>query len=165
MRHYHISTRMAKIKTMENSKYWGRCKAIHFGKLLVFINTKTKHMRTLWTSSLIRWRRDRLPTPVFLGFPCGSASKESSCNAENLRLIPGLGRSPAEEKSYPLQYSGLENSMDCIVHGVTKSRTRLSNVHFTIYPVQMYNYVQQKTYTIATVQNSTKPETTVDAHQ
>ena len=136
---------MAKIKTVENSKYWGRCKAIHFGKLLVFINTKTKHICTLWTSSLIRWRRDRLPTPVFLGFPCGSASTESSCNAENLDSIPGLGRSPAEEKSYPLQYSGLENT----VHGVTKSQILLSNIHFTIYPVQMYNDVQQKTYTIA----------------
>ena len=45
--------------------------------------------------------------------------------------IPGLGRSPGEGKGYPLQYSGLENSMDCIVQGVTKSQTRLSNFHFT----------------------------------
>ena len=45
-------------------------------------------------------------------------------------MIPGLGRSPGEGNSYPLQYSGLENSMDCIVHGVTKSWTRLSNSHF-----------------------------------
>ena len=65
-----------------------------------------------------RWRRDRLPTPVFLGFPCGSASKESTHNAGDLGLTPGLGRSPEEGKGYPLQYSGLENSMDCIVHGV-----------------------------------------------
>ena len=64
-----------------------------------------------------------LPTPVFLGFPCGSAGKEFSCNAGDLGLIPGLGRSPGEGKGYPLQYSGLENSMDCIVYGVTKSRT------------------------------------------
>ena len=71
----------------------------------------------------ICWRRDRLPTPVFLGFPCGSASKESACNARDLGLIPRLGRSPGEGKGYPLQYSGLENSMDCIDHGVTKSRT------------------------------------------
>ena len=55
--------------------------------------------------------------------------KESSHNAGDLGLIPGLGRSPGEGKGYPLQYSGLENSMDCIVHGVTKSRTRLSNFH------------------------------------
>ena len=64
------------------------------------------------------------------GFPCGSAGKESACNAGDLGLIPGLGRSPGEGKGYTLQYSGLENSMDCIVHGVAKSRTRLSNFHF-----------------------------------
>ena len=55
--------------------------------------------------------------------PCGSAGKESTCNAGDLGLIPWLGRSPGEGKGYPLQYSGLENSMDCIVHGVTKSWT------------------------------------------
>ena len=64
-----------------------------------------------------------LPTPVFLGFPCGSAGKESVCNAEDLDAIPGLGKSPGEGKGYPLQYSGLENSMDCKVHGVAKSQT------------------------------------------
>src|SRR5574337_140293 len=77
-----------------------------------------------------RLRRDRLPTPVFLGFLCGSAGKESAHNARDLGLIPGLGRSLGEGKGYPLQYCGLENSMDYIVHGVTKSRTRLSNFHF-----------------------------------
>ena len=78
----------------------------------------------------VYWRRDRLPTPVFLGFPGGSAGKESACNAGDLGSIPGLGRSPEEGKGYPLQYSGLESSMDCIVHGVAKSRTQLSNFHF-----------------------------------
>ena len=73
------------------------------------------------------WKRDRPPTPVFLGFPCGSAGKESACNVGDLGLIPGLGRSPGEGKGYPLQYSGLENSMDCIVHGVAKSQTQLSD--------------------------------------
>ena len=70
----------------------------------------------------IHWRRDRLPTPVFLGFPCGSAGKESAFNAGDLDSTLGLGRSPGEGKGYPLQYSGLENSMDYIVHGVAKSR-------------------------------------------
>ena len=65
--------------------------------------------------------RDRLPTPVFLGSPGGTARKESAYNTGDLGLIPGLGRSPGEGKGYPLQYSGLENSMDCIVHGVAKS--------------------------------------------
>ena len=61
------------------------------------------------------WRRERLPTPVFLGFPCGSAGKESTCNVGDLGSVPGLRRSPGEGKGYPLQCSGLENSMDCIV--------------------------------------------------
>ena len=66
----------------------------------------------------------------FLGsFPDGSDSKESICNAGVCGLIPGLGRSPREENGNPLQYSGLENSMDCIVHGLTKSRTQLSDFH------------------------------------
>ena len=60
---------------------------------------------------------------MFLGFPCGSAGKESACNAGGLGLISGLGRSPGEGKVYLLQYSGLENSMDCIVHGVAESQT------------------------------------------
>ena len=67
-----------------------------------------------------------------MGFPCGSAGKASTCNAGDLGSIPGLGRSPGEGKGYPLQYSGLENSMDSIVHGVTKSQTRLSDFHFTV---------------------------------
>ena len=54
------------------------------------------------------------------GFPGGSAGEESTCNAGDVGSIPGLGRSPGEGKVYPLQYSGLENSMDCIVHGVAK---------------------------------------------
>ena len=56
------------------------------------------------------------------GFPSNSAGKESACNVGDLGSIPGLGRSPGEGKGYPLQYSGLEKPMDCIVHGVTKSR-------------------------------------------
>ena len=59
-----------------------------------------------------------------MGFPCVSAGKESACNVRDLGLIPGLGKFPGEGKGYPLQYSGLENSMVCIVHGVTNSQTR-----------------------------------------
>ena len=73
------------------------------------------------------WRRDRLPTPVFLGFPCDSAGKESACNVGDLGLIPGLGRSPGEGKGYPLQFSGPESSMDC----TAKSQTCLRDFHFT----------------------------------
>ena len=88
---------------------------------------------TLHLSPALEIRRDKLPTPIFLGFPGGSAGKESACNAGDLGSIPGLGRSPGEGKGYPLQYSGLENSMDCIVYGVAKSRTRLSDFHWRFY--------------------------------
>ena len=81
----------------------------------------------------IRWGRNRLPTPVFLGFLCVSTGKESACNAGGLGSIPGLGRSPGEGKGYPLQYSCLENSMDCIVHGVTTNPTQLSDFHSLTY--------------------------------
>ena len=64
------------------------------------------------------------------GFPCGSAGKESASDAGDLGLIPVLVRFPGEGKGYPLQCSGLENSMDCIVHGTAKSRTQLSDFHF-----------------------------------
>ena len=60
-------------------------------------------------------------------FPCGSVGKESACNVGDLGLIPGLRRSPGEEKGYPLQYSGVENSMDYTVQGITKNRTRRSD--------------------------------------
>ena len=63
------------------------------------------------------WRRDRLPTPVFFGFPSGSAGEESTCNAGDLGSIPGLVRYPGERKGYPLQYSGMKNSMDYIPWG------------------------------------------------
>ena len=68
---------------------------------------------------------------MFLGFPFGSVRKESACNVGDLDSIPGLGRSPKEWKGYPLHYSGLENSMDCVVHGVAKSHTQLSDFRFT----------------------------------
>ena len=76
----------------------------------------------------IPWRRDRLPTPVFLGFSGGSDNKESTCNAGDLGLIPGLGRSPGGGHDSPL----LENPTDrgawwATVHGVTERGTRLSD--------------------------------------
>ena len=82
----------------------------------------------------VPWRRDKLLTTVVLGFPygfpCGLAGKESACNAGDLGSFAGLGRSPGKRKGYPLQYSGLQNSMDYIFHGATKSETQLSNFHF-----------------------------------
>ena len=66
-----------------------------------------------------------------LGFPGGSTGKESVCNVGDQVSISGLGRSPGDENGYPLQYSGLENSMDSTVPGVGKSQAQLSDFHFT----------------------------------
>ena len=99
--------------------YWNQvlCKEWEYMFYLDFQVTKV----ILWNWNLFN-----------LGFPCGSAGKESTCSVEDLGLIPGLGRSPGEGKGYPIQYSGLENFMDCIVHGVTKSCTQLIDFHFHI---------------------------------
>ena len=76
----------------------------------------------------IPWRRDGLPTPVFIGFPGGSDGKESACNVGDLGSIPGSGRSPGGGRGNPFQYSCLENSMDrgawrATAHGVAKCWT------------------------------------------
>ena len=63
-------------------------------------------------------------------FPGGSAGKESACDARDLGSIPGFGRSPGKGNGSPLQYSGLEISTDCTIHGVAKSQTRLRDFHF-----------------------------------
>ena len=73
----------------------------------------------------------------FQGFPYGSAGKESTCNAGDLCLTPGLGRSPGEGKGYPLQYSGRENSADCIVHGVPESDMTEQLMAFTFLAGQL----------------------------
>ena len=67
---------------------------------------------------------------TYIWLPGSSAGKESFYIVGDLGLIFGLGRSPGEGNGYPLQYSGLENSMDCTVHGVSKSRTQLSNFYY-----------------------------------
>ena len=97
---------------------------------------------------LYHWRRDRLPTSIFLSFPCGSAGKESTCSAGDLGFISGLGRSPGEGKGYPLKYSGPENSMDCVVHGVAKSRTQLRDFHFTTVPRFWYSFTPPLTHPV-----------------
>ena len=72
-------------------------------------------------------------------------NKKSTCHVGNLGLIPGLGRSPGEGKGYLLQYSGLENSVDCIVPGITKSQSQLSD--FLFFPVVHY-YLTNYAYEI-----------------
>ena len=76
----------------------------------------------LFIFSWLSWPASPLYYWIKVGFPSSSTGKESACNAGDLGLIPGLGRSPAARKSYPLQYSGLENSMDCIVLGLQRVR-------------------------------------------
>ena len=90
------------------------------------------------TSPLLEWLLSKRQMTRLVGFPCGSAGKESACNAGDLGLIPGLRRSPEERNGSLLQYSGLENSMDCTVHGVAKSWTQLSNFHFLTRLVRMW---------------------------
>ena len=94
-------------------------------------------MTTGKTIALTRWTfvgkvMSLLFNMLFRLFPCGLAGKESACNVGDLGSIPELGRAPGEGKGYPLQYSGLGNSMECIDHGVAKSRTRLSDFHFRL---------------------------------
>ena len=71
-----------------------------------------------------------------------SAGKESACNARDLGSIPHLGRSPGEGNSYPLQDSDLENSMECTVHGVAKSQTRLSDFHSLMVVLDPFAVIQ-----------------------
>ena len=77
---------------------------------------------------------NKLPQ-ILVGFPCGSAGKESACNSRDLGSIRGWGRSPGEGKGYPLQYSGLKKIPACIVYGFAKSQTRLSDFHFHFFLV------------------------------
>ena len=82
------------------------------------INLSSSKIESSWPNS------PKLHSTTYgMGFPCGSAGKESTCNAEDPGSIPGLGRSPGKGNSYLLQYSGLENSMDYIVQfsSVTQS--------------------------------------------
>ena len=90
--------------------------------------------------NILKSRDITLPTNVhlqklwfFQGFPHISIGKESTCNAGESSSIPGSGRYTGKRIGYPLQYPSLENSMDCIVHGVAKSWTRLNDFSFRLY--------------------------------
>ena len=84
---------------------------------------------------------------VWKGFPGSSAGKESACNAGDLGSIPGLGRSSGEGKGYPLQYSGLENSMDCIVYRVAESRSSFLKEGISIYGSWDLGYTDKHVFT------------------
>ena len=104
--------------TVRILKCWELCKHAEFHTIL-------------WIKPILCYKEE-VKNSIPLGFPCGSAGKESTCNVGDLGSIPGLGRFPGEGKGYPLQYSCLENSMDCVVYGVAKSWTQLSDLHFTL---------------------------------
>ena len=81
--------------------------------------------------------------------PGGSAGNESACNVGDLGLLPGLGRSSGEGNGYPLQYPGMENSMDCIVHGVTKSWTQLRDFHFNAITIHLkFRYTEVERFAL-----------------
>jgi len=131
-----LNTDFERLPGDSNVEYW-YLNVLDFGITLLYLRKASllpmeQLLRTPYISSSARkipWRMDRLTTPVFLAFPGDSAGKESACNVRDLSSIPGLGRPPGEGKGYPLQYSGLENSMDCIVHRVAKNWTQLSDFH------------------------------------
>ena len=116
------------------------------------INSMDVSLRKLWKTVKDRkaWRaavhgvtksRTRLSDWTTTGAsPVAPLVKKSACNTGDVDSTPGLGRSPGEGKSYPLQYSGLENSMGCVVHGITKNLTRLSDVHFQQQGSSMLNF-------------------------
>ena len=163
-RHTHISLqRMLKIwgfylrhlKPRNNHMYfkeflWGLIDPTYV-KLLTFrrhsLNNNYHHCHSsCQLAGLIRYHSSAS------GFPCGSAGKESACNEGELGSIPGLERSPGEGKGHPLQCSGLENSMDCIVHGVTKSQTRLRDFHFhfpVYHPLESSQLCEMNTITLS----------------
>ena len=99
-------------------------------------DAKNSHTTNVATLNFLFTYKAILSFPVALGFPAGSDGKESACNAVDLGLIRGWGRSPGEGNGYPLPlYSCLENSMDreawqAMVHGVAKSQTQMSNEYF-----------------------------------
>ena len=86
----------------------------------IVLKTREQFLES-WESSYL-WEKG--------GFPSSSAGKKSTCNAGDLGLIPGLRRPPGEGKDHPLRHSGLDSSLDCIVHGVARNGTQLSDFHF-----------------------------------
>ena len=94
-----------------------------------------------------------------LGFPCVSAGKEVAYNAGRGGFDPGVGMIPTKGEASPLQHSGLENFMDCTVHGVAKSWTRLTDFHFQLTKDQTYNLKWQTQKASKNLRNPPKPLT------
>ena len=105
--------------------------------------------------SLLKGKLFYICVCLYTGFPDSSVGKESACNTGDLGSIPGLGISPREGKGYPLQYSGLENSMHCKVHGVAKSQTQLRNFHFHFH---VYICIRSVQFGHSVMSNSLRPQ-------
>ena len=117
---------------------------IYFISFISLYTSVVSLQTTLETHVFVSYSKPMLfniPFCKMRAFPGGSAGKESTYNARDLGLIPGLGRYPGEGKGYPLQYSGLANCMDWIVHGVAKSQTQQSNFHFFQLSPYIYKYI------------------------
>ena len=120
---------------------------IYFISFISLYTSVVSLQTTLETHVFVSYSKPMLfniPFCKMRAFPGGSAGKESTYNARDLGLIPGLGRYPGEGKGYPLQYFGMENSINCLVYGAAKSRTRLSNLHFT-----SLNFTSARQYTFS----------------
>ena len=105
----------------------------HLASLIAQLVKNPPAVQETWFDSWVRkipWRRDRLPTPLFLGFPCGSAGKESACSVGDLGSISDLGRSPGEKGKATHSNILAWRILWTIVHGVAKSWTLLSDFHF-----------------------------------
>ena len=123
---------MYKRAVQRGDELWANIKAEHNSSSRMLEKEDLERLQEcvcVYQSEGTKWLLN-CPSMPTSGFPYGSAGKESTRNSGDLGSIPGLGRFPGEGNCYPLQYSGLENSMDYTVHGVTKSQTRLSDFHF-----------------------------------
>ena len=111
-------------------KHYAKWKKPHIISIYISRVNKSRDRRQISVCQGMGGGEERSDCWWVCSFFGGDAGRESACSVGDLGSIPGLGRSPGEGKGYPLQYSGLENSTDCIVHGVAKSQTRLSDFHF-----------------------------------
>ena len=115
------------------------------------------HLWGIPKNSLEETKRNLKEIMWILGFPCGSAGKESACSVRDLGLTPGLGRYPGKGKGYPLQYSGLKNSMDCIVHELQRVGRDWATFTFT--------YVRFGHFCVLLILSFTNPQIRIFAFQ
>ena len=129
-----------KIKILATDIFW-QSLLLAFQQQVVKNPPEVQEIQVPFLGWKIPWERDKLPIPVLLGFPCDSAGKESTCNAGDLCLVPGPGRSPGEGKGYPLQYFGLENSMEKSMGSKESDTTEWSSLSISLYAIDTNFYI------------------------